>query len=131
MTTTYCTDADVLKRNAFAERFCTDTDVVGTPPVKTFERFRLLARDEIDAELAAREPPITGVDCNQLRDVEVLLVLAHGFRESASSAGETDLFLSNAKAYDEKAKEKLEAYRGASDDDDPGSIGGSIPFFRA
>jgi hypothetical protein len=131
MTTTYCTDADVLKRDAFAERFCTATDVTGTPPVKTFERFRVLAMEEIEANLENREPPIVGADCNQLRDVEVLLVLAHGYDESASSGGETDLFLKRAKTYREQAEEKLETYRGSSDEEDPGSIGGSIPFYHS
>jgi len=131
MTTTYSSDADILKHDAYAERLLAPTDV-DDEGAKTFNRHRELVMDRIDKALARREPPATASVGNpELVECEVLGVLAMAHLEQASAGGEVDIYMTKAKEYEARFQRELSAVRISDDgDEDPGSIGESIPIFR-
>jgi hypothetical protein len=131
MSDTYCTDDDILNEDAHARRLLTDRD--GGKTSGTFNRHRLKTKDRIDKALARREPPITASVGNpELVECEVLGVLSMGYLEQASAGGEVDLYMAKAKAFEARFLQELASIRVGDDgDEDPGSIGESIPIFRS
>lgn len=129
-TLTYCTDADIEALDAFARRLLTEAD--GGRTSGTFERHRIRVKDRIDKSLARREPPVTAsVGNSELVECEALGVLSMGYLEQASSSGEADVYMTKAKEYEARFLRELGALRVCDDgDEDPGSIGESIPLFR-
>lgn len=130
MSDTYCTTDDILNEDAHARRLLTDRD--GGKVTGTFDRHRLKTKDRIDKALARREPPVVASVGNaELVECEVLGVLAMAYLEQASAGGDVDLYMAKAKAFEQRFLLELGAVRVSDDgEEDPGSIGESIPIFR-
>lgn len=122
---TYCTDEDILKRDAFATRLLVSGE-------STFDRHRALVKEQIDSQLALRDPPATGsIGDTQAKIAEVLGVLAMAYAEQASTSQDADIYWAKAKDFKADFVRATADIRGVSDSDDEiGSIGESIPLHR-
>lgn len=123
---TYCTDEDILKRDAFATRLLISGET-------TFDRHRALAKEYIDSQLALRDPPATAaIGDTQAKLAEVFGVLAMAYAEQASTSQDADIYWAKAKDFKADFVRATADIRGVSDfDDEVGSIGESIPLHRS
>lgn len=129
--TTYATDDQILERDGRARLLLLDID--GGTTSGTFDRQRKVVYDRINAALLQREPPAIPVaDDNVTIECEVWGVLAMAYREAVSRPKIEDPYWERATYYDARFQEALRSIRVDSDgDEDPGSIGESIPFYRS
>lgn len=125
MAVTYCTDDDILRRDAFATRLL-------APGETTFDRHRVNAKELIDSHLALRDPPAAAaIGDTQAKIAEVLGALAMAYAEQASSSQDTDIYWAKARDFKADFIRAIADIRGVAEgDEETGSIGESIPLHR-
>ncbi len=104
----YCTDADILLEDPDAQKYLPKSE----QGAGTFSRIRTQIEARINADLAARTPPILPadiVDTAALKNAEVYGVLAELLFKSASKAGDgIDWYTQEATRYQQMMQAKLD-----------------------